>query len=159
MRLHLCYNAHNAYTTTNENPETVLIFCGHIQPLHYLTPTNYFSLGCIVSSMLVATKLLVTTNIEVISLLLSQQSTSFVVTKVCLSWQNFCHNKHVFVVTNICHDKTFVTTKIFCRNKHNFVTVKVLSQQAYFCHDQRHDLSWQNFCHNKKNTFGSSHHW
>ena len=43
------------------------------------------------------------------------QNVSFVITKVCLSWQNFCHNKIV------CHDKylswkqffkTFVATKV-----------------------------------------------
>ena len=52
----------------------------------------------------------------------------------------------IFVATNICCDKTFVTTKI------------CLSWQAYFCHDKRHVLSkqtclsWQTcVCHD--NTF------
>ena len=39
--------------------------------------------------------------------------------KACLSRQNFCCDKHIFVV---------------CHNKHNFVTTKVLSEQAYVCH-------------------------
>ena len=42
-----------------------------------------------------------------------------------LSRQKYaCHDKHVFVATNICRDK------------HNFVATKVLSQQAYFCRDK-----------------------
>ena len=50
----------------------------------------------------------------------------FVETKVCLSWQNFCHNKITFVATNICRKDMFVTTKIkLCRNKH-FVRTKIL---------------------------------
>ena len=44
----------------------------------------------------------------------------FVATNIILSQQNFCHDKHTFVVTkdlfchdkHICHDKTFVTTKM-----------------------------------------------
>ena len=45
----------------------------------------------------------------------------FVVIKVCLSQQNFCHDKITFVVANIYGDK------------HMLVATKVLSQQAYFC--------------------------
>ena len=56
---------------------------------------------------------------------LSWQNPSFVATKVCLSEQNFCHDKIV------CHNKTFVGTN------------RCLSWQAYFCHDRRHVLSWQ----------------
>ena len=33
------------------------------------------------------------------SILLLRQNTSFVMTKVCLSRQKFCHDKHVFVMT------------------------------------------------------------
>ena len=74
----------------------------------------------------------------------------FVVTKVCLSWKNFCHDKHIFldkylqqqkyfVATNIilswkkfCHDKrTFDATKeLFCHNKHVFVTTKMILAAA-----------------------------
>ena len=64
-----------------------------------------------------------------------------------LSWQNFCHNKHVFfwrdkhmfVVTKhvFCHNKSMlVVTKIFCHDKHNFVATNII-------------LSWQKFCHDK----------
>ena len=38
----------------------------------------------------------------------------FVVTNVCLSRQNFCRDKIMFVATNICHNNSFVTTKVFC---------------------------------------------
>ena len=73
----------------------------------------------------------------------------FVVTKICLSQQKFCHDKHTFIMTNdvgfllllrqnfccdkyltrVCHDKhTFVATKeMFCHHKHVFVTINVLS--------------------------------
>ena len=70
--------------------------------------------------------------------------TSFVTTKICLSWQN------VFVatrVTNICRNKrNFVRTNmcLLC-----FVMTKVLSWQAYFCHDKRYVLSMTCVCHNK----------
>ena len=90
-----------------------------------------------------------------------RQKTSFVVTKVCLSQQNLCHDRRV------CCDKTFVATKIFCRSKRNFVATRVLLQQAYFCHDKtrvlsrqkKTCLSQQNFCRNKHDTYGSSHQW
>ena len=62
---------------------------------------------------------------------------TFVMTNIFLLQQNFRHNKqryafhdktfvstNMFVMTNICCDKSFVTTKIFCRDKHNFVTTK-----------------------------------
>ena len=83
---------------------------------------------------------------------LLQQNTSFVTTKVCLSWQTyFCHNK-TFVATNIIvmtkllwwqayffHDKhMFVVTKhILCNKKSMLVTTKLLLQET--C------LSWQIF--------------
>ena len=44
---------------------------------------------------------------------LSWQNTSFVATKVCLSQQNFCHNKIMFVVTKVLSwQNIFVATKI-----------------------------------------------
>ena len=62
-----------------------------------------------------------------------------VVTKLCLSRQNFCHDKYLlskgtnmFAATNICRDKCFVATSIvlsrqmFCRDKHTFIA-------WYFC--------------------------
>ena len=56
---------------------------------------------------------------------------------MCLSQQNL--SQQTFVVTNCCHDKImFVTTDICC-NK-SFV---VLSRQAYFCHDKKCVLSWK----------------
>ena len=57
--------------------------------------------------------------------------------KTILSRQNYaCRDKHVFVATNICHDKRFVATSIlflaikdvFCRDKHVFVATKLLSR-------------------------------
>ena len=85
---------------------------------------------------------------------------SFVVTKVCLSQQNFCYDK-TFVAqqTYFCRDKrTFVMTKdTFCHDKnmlvrtklcllwqmfgdkHNFIMTKTsifLWQQDTFCHDK-----------------------
>jgi len=46
------------------------------------------------------------------SMLLLRQKTCFVATKVCLSRQNFCRDKVMFVATNIWRDRTFVATKI-----------------------------------------------
>ena len=49
---------------------------------------------------------------------LSRQNTPFIATntfaetKVCLSWQNFCHDKIMFAATNICRKDMFVTTNI-----------------------------------------------
>ena len=68
------------------------------------------------------------------------QNTSFVATKICLSWQSCCHDKIKFVLTNISCDKSFVVTKHFCRNntfvttdkKHTFVATKLLSQQNLY---------------------------
>ena len=53
-------------------------------------------------------------------LCLSQQNI-FVATKLLL-WQNFCHDKHTFVITK----------DMFCHDKHMFVVTKI-------------SLSWQNF--------------
>ena len=62
----------------------------------------------------------------------------FVTTKVSLSQQNFRRDKIMFVATNICHDKSFVMTKI-CS-----------TQQAYFCCDKRCILFRQtHVCRNK----------
>ena len=60
--------------------------------------------------------------------------TYFVMTKVCLLRQKFCHDKHVFLWQKFCLDKhTFVPTKdVFCHDKHMF---------------------------DKNNTCGSSHQW
>ena len=87
---------------------------------------------------------------------LSWQNTSFVVTKVCLSQQNFCHDKRIlsqqqyccnklttsFVMTKhiFCHKKSMlVMTKLFFHGKHTFVVTKDM-----FCHDKsflsRHKL-------------------
>ena len=112
------------------------------------------------------------------------QNTSFVMTKVCLLWQNFCHDKHIFVnkfITaniillqqNICRDKltfvmtnVFVVTKhVFCHDKHNFVTTNfatslLLSWQTCVCHDKTHLLSWQKYaCHDKSLLQQKSYFW
>ena len=72
----------------------------------------------------------------------------FVVINVCMSRQNFCHDKIMFVVKNI-----------YCV-KHMLVVTKVLSQQAYFCCDKRHVLSWQTcVCRDKNDTCGHSCQW
>ena len=82
----------------------------------------------------------------------------FVTTNRCLSWQNMS-----FVITKSM--LMFVTTKYFCCNKQVFVATKALSQQAYFCHDQKCVLSWQtHVCRNKtfvttNYTCGSSCQW
>ena len=48
-----------------------------------------------------------------------------------------CSDKIRFVATKyFFHEKAFVTTNIM-------LTWQVLLQQAYFCHDKRHVLSWQ----------------
>ena len=65
----------------------------------------------------------------------------FVTTKVSLWQQSFHHNKIMFVVTNICCNKIFVTTKtcLSWQKKH-----------STFCRDKRHVLSQQTpVCHNK----------
>ena len=64
---------------------------------------------CCEKNMFVVTKhvfchdknMFVATNICWTSLLLSQQNTSFVVTKACLLRQNFCPDKHNFVMTKL----------------------------------------------------------
>ena len=37
----------------------------------------------------------------------------FVAAQICLSRQNFCHDKIMFGARNICHNKSFVTTKYY----------------------------------------------
>ena len=61
---------------------------------------------------------------------LSRQNMSFVATKVCLSQQNFCHDKYLSRQTQLCRDKSFVPTSIL--------------------------LSQQNFCRDKNDTCGNS---
>jgi len=43
----------------------------------------------------------------------------------------------------------FVMAKYFCHNKHMFVMTNVLSQQAYFCCDKRCDKFCHKFCHDE----------
>ena len=59
----------------------------------------------------------------------------FVVTKV-LSWQS-----------QVCRDKTLVTTKLCMSWQNNFVTSKLLSWQIFVKTNMC--LSWQQFCHDK----------
>ena len=47
---------------------------------------------------------------------------SFVTTKVCLSQQNFCHDKQILVATKLLSQQRFVAN--FCHNKHLFVVTK-----------------------------------
>ena len=61
----------------------------------------------------------------------------FLVTKICLSQQSFCRNKHTFVATK----------DMFCHDKHMFVTTNTcLSQQTHVRRDNNH-------------TCGSSYQW
>ena len=55
--------------------------------------------------------------------------TSFVVTKVCLSWPNLCHDKPVFVATK--YTNIVLLRRKFCWSKHTFVMTKDV-----FCHDK-----------------------
>ena len=73
---------------------------------------------------------------------LSRQNTSFVVTKVCLSWQ-------IFVATKVLSRQAY-----FCRDKHVFVTTKNV-----FCCDKKHVLSWQKACFVVTNTYLSQQKW
>ena len=74
---------------------------------------------------------------------LLRQNTSFVATKVRLSCQKFWHDKRVFVMTNICCNKSSVTTKnsllqqMFCHSKHTFVATKdVFCRDKHVCHSR-----------------------
>ena len=62
----------------------------------------------------VVTKVLLRQKCFVTTKLLSQEI--FVKTNLILSWQQLCHDKHIFVATKdvfcVCHDKTFVATKM-----------------------------------------------
>ena len=98
---------------------------------------------CCDKQLLVVTKVCLLQQISVMTKLSWQKY--FVVTNIIFSWQNFCHNKHTFVVT-----------------RDNFFATKHLSQQAYFCCDKRcvfTCLSKQKFCRDKNYTCGSSCQW
>ena len=80
-----------------------------------------------------------------------------------LSWQNVCHNKHVFVAT-----KVSLLWQNICCNKIMFLATKVLSRQKYVCTlslqktcfvTTNMSLSWQNFCRDKNDTCGISCQW
>ena len=98
---------------------------------------------------------------------------------------HFCHDKHETHLLSrqryACREKTFAATKACLsrqnilvksnipHDKHVFVTTKVLSRQAYFCHDKDGLRVCRNkytfvvtedvFCRDKKDTFGSSSQW
>ena len=117
--------------------------------------------------------MLAVTNTFVVTKVLSPQA-YFVMTKLlswqtCLLQQKFCRNKHIFVATKdvFCRNKQVsLSWQNFCHNKiisQQIVVTKLLSQQAYICHNKRHVLLWrntsfvatkicllwQNFCHDK----------
>ena len=82
-------------------------------------------------------------------------------TKVCLLWQNFCRDKHIFVMCLL-----FVMTKL-CLPQKSVVKARILlSQQKtcfvatkdLFCHDKPVFVA-TNFCHDKNYTCGSSCQW
>ena len=93
----------------------------------------------------------VTANVPVVTKrLLSRQKyachdKSFVITKLCSSQQNFCVDKHTFVVTK----------DVSCCDKHVFVTTKSFSWQN-FCHKHTSVATKDAFCHDKNYTCGSS---
>ena len=100
-------------------------------------------------------------------------NTSFVTTKACLSWQNFCRDmfillrqtrvcrdKSMLVITKlllqqicVCRNKSFVATKILCHDKHNFVLASILLSQEKTFVATKTCLSRQNA------TCGSSRQW
>ena len=80
------------------------------------------SQGCILSLMGAAT-----------SVIFVMTNTSFVVTKISLSQQNFCHDKHIFVVTKLLLQQIFVTTNITLLQKTYFC---LLLRQNCACHDK-----------------------
>ena len=75
------------------------------------------------------THLLLRQTFAATNTILSRQNTSFVATKICLSRQNRCRDKHVFVAT------------------------KVLSRQAYFCRTNTCD---KHVCRDKNDSCISS---
>ena len=88
---------------------------------------------------------------------LSWQNGSFVTTKVCLSWQNFCCKKHIFVATNtvlsrqnFCCDKLIFIVTNMCSSWQNrsFVATKLCLLQQNCCHD-RHMFVAENICRDK----------
>ena len=53
-------------------------------------------------------------------------NTSFVVTKICLSRHNVCRDKHVFVLTTVCHEKNILSrqTSFYCHK--SFVAANII---------------------------------
>ena len=99
------------------------------------------------------------TSVSSFNMCLAQQNTSFVMTNIHSSQQNYvCLDKNMFVTTktcvsqqnHVCHNKNMcVTTKPF--HKYNFVVTSILFlRQTHVCHDQTHLLLWQKYaCHDK----------
>ena len=87
----------------------------------------------------------------------------FLLQQKLLPWQNFYHDKHIFVATKdmFCCDKyvccdgsKLVTTKII------FVATKTcLSQQKLCRHKHTFVATKDVFCHDKNDTCGSSRQW
>ena len=83
-----------------------------------------------------------------------------VMTKICLSQQKYaCHYKIMFVLTNMCllwqnfwNDKylsqqIILSWQKFCCDKHTFVTT---IEQTRVCHDKTCLLPWQKYaCHDR----------
>ena len=100
---------------------------------------------------------------------LSRQNLSFVATKVWLSWQNICCDKHIFVATKVLSWQIFVATNVilswqkFCCNKLTvvatntclswqnmyFVAAEVCLSRQKFCYD-KHMFLATNICHHSK---------
>ena len=119
---HVCYNKHMFVMTKH-------VFCHDKNACCDKHAKHVF-----VMTKLSSQQIFVATNI-----ILLGQNTSFVVTKVCLSQQNYvCHNKYL-LRQKVCRDKLFLSRLKFCRGKHIFVTTKDV------------------FCRNKIYTCGSSH--
>ena len=87
---------------------------------------------------------------------------NFVATKVLSLQAYFCHDKHIFVATKhllpwqkyVCRDKTWLRQTCLSRDK------SILSQQKTCVVVTNNTyLSWQNFCRDKNDTYGSSRQW
>ena len=88
----------------------------------------------------------------------------FFTAKVCLSQQNFCCNKHVFAMPNICRSKSFVTTNLILSQFFVVVVLtSILLSQQKMCFvvtnmfvATRTCLSRQKFCCDKNDICGNS---
>ena len=111
--------------------------------------------GCIIGGSCHKYHLCHDKSFVVTNVCLSWQNMSFDVTKVCLSWQNFCCDKKILLQQNICRDnfffmslrQIFVGTKICCDEHMLVVTNIILSQQNFCCKKHTFVATKDMFCH------------